>query len=127
MRIGSLPFAGDIHQVHENFVLQDKYWDSYTEQEKIQEETLNPQQSKINGLEIEEQENTHFWIVPENLDRLYYHIVVTPSASDPSEISDLVEKTAIFGEVDAKESVLEDQRSGEEEQLEEHRYKHQTQ
>ena len=47
--------------------------------------------------------------------------------SDPSEISDLVEKTAIFGEVDAKESVLEDQRSGEEEQLEEHRYKHQTQ
>ena len=33
--------------------------------------------------------------------------------SDPSEISDLVEKTAIFGEVDAKESVLEDQRSGE--------------
>lgn len=106
VRICGLPLTCDIHQLHENFVLQEKYWDSYTEQEKIQEETLNPQQSKINDLEIEEQENTHFWIVSENLDRLYFSIVVTPSASDPSEISDLVEKTAIFGEVDAKEYVL---------------------
>ena len=39
--------------------------------------------------------------------------IVTPSESDPSEISDLVEKTEIFGEVDAKESVLEDHRSAE--------------
>ena len=62
MRIGGFPFIVDIHQVHENFVFQEKYWDSYNEQEKIQEETLNPQESEINGLEIEEQENTHFWI-----------------------------------------------------------------
>ena len=62
MRIGGLLFIVDIYQVHENFVLQEKYWDSYTEQEKIQEETLNPQESEINGLEIEEQKNTHFWI-----------------------------------------------------------------
>ena len=62
VRIGGLPFTSDIHQVHEDFVLQEKYWDSYTEQEKIQEETLNPQESEINGLEIEEQDNTHFWI-----------------------------------------------------------------
>ena len=58
----NIPFTGDIHQVQEDFVLQEKYWDSYTEQEKIQDETLNPQESEINGLEIEEQKNTHFWI-----------------------------------------------------------------
>ena len=86
VRIGGLLFTGDIHQVHEDFVFQEKYWDSYTEQE----------------------ENTHFWIDPENPDWLYFNIVVTPS-----EISDLVEKTAIFGEVDAKEYVLEHQRSEE--------------
>ena len=62
MRIGGLLFIVYIYQVHENFVLQEKYWDSYTEQEKIQDETLNPQESEINGLEIEEQKNTHFWI-----------------------------------------------------------------
>ena len=96
VRIGGLPFTSDIHQVHEDFVLQEKYWDSYTEQEKIQEETLNQLETEINGLKIEEQENTHLWIDPENSDRLYFNIVVTPSESDPSEISDLVEKTAIF-------------------------------
>ena len=113
VRIGGLPFTGDIHQIHEDFVLQEKYWDSYTEQEKIQEETLNQLETEINDLEIEKEDNTHFWIDPENPDRLYFNIVVTPSESDPSEISDLVEKTEIFGEVDAKESVLGDQRSEE--------------
>ena len=113
VRIGGLPFTGDIHQVHEDFIFQEKYWDSYTKQEKIQEETLNQLENEINDLEIEKEDNTHFLIDPENPDRLYFNIVVTPSKSDPSEISDLVEKTEIFGEVDAKESVLEDQRSAE--------------
>ncbi|KAL0005018.1 hypothetical protein SO802_012579 [Lithocarpus litseifolius] len=96
VRIGGLPFTGDIHQVQEDFVLQEKYWDSYTEQEKVQEETLNQLETEFDGLKIEEQENTHFWIDPENSDRLYFNIVATPSKSDPSEILDLVEKTAIF-------------------------------
>ena len=96
LRIGGLPFTSDIHQVHEDFVLQEKYWDSYTEQEKVQEETLNQLEIEINDLKIEEQENNHFWIGPENSDRLYFNIVTTPSESDPSEISDLVKKTAIF-------------------------------
>ena len=113
VRIGGLPFTGDIHHVHEDFVLQEKYLDSYTEQEKIQEETLNQLETEINDLEIEKEDNTHFWIDPENPNRLYFNIVVTPFESDPSKILDLVEKTEIFGEVDAKESVLGDQRSEE--------------
>ena len=60
MRIGGLPFTDDIHQVHEVFVLQEKYWDSYTEQERIQEETLNQLETEINDLEIEKEDNTHF-------------------------------------------------------------------
>lgn len=87
-------------------------------------------------MEIEEQEHTHFWIDPEHLDQIFFNIEDSdklsfnieeaPFESEPSEISDLVEKTTIFGEVDAKESVLENQRSGKEEQFEEHRYKQQT-
>ena len=109
----NIPFTGDIHQVQEDFVLQEKYWDSYTEQEKIQEETLNQLETEIYDLEIEKEDNSHFWIDLENPDRLYFNIIVTPSKSDPSKISSLVEKTEIFGEVDAKESVLEDHRSAE--------------
>lgn len=106
VRIGGLPFTSDIHQVHEDFVLQEKYWDSYTEQEKIQEETLNQLEIEINDLEIEKEDDTHFWIDLENPDRLYFNIVVTPSESDPFKISNLVEKTTTFGEVDAKKFVL---------------------
>ena len=43
-------------------LFQEKYWDSYTEQEKVQEETLNQLEIEINDLKIEEQENNHFWI-----------------------------------------------------------------
>jgi len=53
LRIGSLPFTSDIHQVHENFVLQEKYWNSYIEQENVQE-TLNSQDFEIDSLKIEE-------------------------------------------------------------------------
>ena len=54
LRIGGLPFTGNIHQVYENFVLQEKYWDSYIEQENVQEETLNSRESELDSLEIEE-------------------------------------------------------------------------
>ena len=74
---------------------------------------MNQLETEINDLEIEKEDNTHFWIDPENPNRLYFNIVVTPFESDPSKISNLVEKIEIFGEVDAKDSVLGDQRSEE--------------
>ena len=74
---------------------------------------MNQLETEINDLEIEKEDNTHFLIDPENPNRLYFNVVVTPFEIDPSKILDLVEKTEIFGEVDAKESVLGDQRSEE--------------
>lgn len=135
MRIGSLPFTNDIYQVHENLVLQENIGIHILNKKRYKKKHLI-QKSKINSLEIEEQVHTHFWIDPKHLDRIYFNIEDSdklsfnieeaPFESEPSEISDLVEKTTIFGEVDAKESVLENQRSGKEEQFEEHRYKQQT-